>query len=209
MQKLTLKGFKENYYYKTDLEKLCKQYKLPSYGTKAELNHYLQLYLSGKPPQEIKAVRSSHHNNSGVKQINLNTKIVGSRFSFNNEARKFFANYFGVKNFHFKKGMAIIKRKAEAENDTNMTVADLINEYTKLKKTPNRSKILKRTSEENTYQWNNFVKNFCQSPESKKFNNKLKVAAILWQHVRNSSKPKKYRPELINIYQSEIKQYKK
>ena len=58
MQKLTLKGFKENYYYKTDLEKLCKQYKLPSYGTKAELNHYLQLYLSGKPPQEIKAVRS-------------------------------------------------------------------------------------------------------------------------------------------------------
>lgn len=53
-------------------------------------------------------------------------KLIGSGFSFNNEARRWFANYFGVKNFSFKKEMAIIKRKAEAEDDTKITVRDLI-----------------------------------------------------------------------------------
>ncbi|MFT8743109.1 MAG: hypothetical protein ABF767_05375, partial [Lentilactobacillus hilgardii] len=36
MTKLTQKTFKETYFYKTDLVKICRNYGLPTQGTKAE-----------------------------------------------------------------------------------------------------------------------------------------------------------------------------
>lgn len=105
--------------------------------------------------------------------------------------------------------MAIIKRAAETRHDTDMTVADLIAQYQELTSAKQRKQIIDQTVEEHTYQWNNFVRAFCQDPVSQQFNNKLKVAAILWHHVKNSTKPKEFTFDLVNTYAAEINQFNK
>lgn len=60
--------------------------------------------------------------------------------------------------------------------------------------------------EERTYQWNNFVKDFNKDPCSKKFKNKMKVAALLWRKVRDKPGSKKYTSNLINEYENEVKE---
>lgn len=105
--------FEQIYYYKTELIKLCRQLGLPTTGTKAELNLYIKKYLNGTPANQIKPLRSKKNYRSlTYEEINLDTKLIDSGFSFNQEARKWFADYFGVDKFSFSKGMAIIKNPA-------------------------------------------------------------------------------------------------
>lgn len=210
MKQLTLNKFKQKYFYKTELQDLCKQYGLPASGTKAELNSYLEAFLSGTPKEQIKPARKKQQvRQLTASEITLTTPIVDSGFSFNDASRQFFAQYFHVEHFSFKKEMAIIKRAAEARRDTNMTVADLITQYQELTSAKQHQQIIDRTAEEQTYQWNNFVRDFCQDPVSQKFNNKLKVAATLWQHVKNSANPKRFTSNLVKTYAAEIKQFQK
>ncbi len=200
MAELTLHNFQNKYFYKTDLIKICREYHLSTYGTKAELNHYIYLYLAGTTANKIKPKRTIQKiPRLTANQITLETKLIGSGFSFNSGAREFFANYFKVDHFSFKKEMAIIKRQAETDDNTNITVGDLIIKFMALKYVA-----VTKTDEEATYQWNTFVKDFCQSPESQVFNNKLKVAALLWQHVKDSNQPKKYTKSLLTKYTNEI-----
>lgn len=197
--------FEHTYYYKTDLVKICKLLSLPVSGTKAELNSYITAYLNGTPATQIKTKRKQKLRPSlTYEEINLDTKLVGSGFSFNNEARRWFADYFGVKKFSFKKEMAIIKRKAEAENDTKITIRDLIYRIEHW----NQEEI-GAVAEEQTYQWNNFVRDFFEDPATEKYQDRLKVAAILWKLVRESSNNKIYSHGLLRQYGKEIRSYKK
>ena len=197
--------FEHTYYYKTDILKICKLLSLPASGTKAELNSYITAYLNGTPATQIKTKRKQKLRPSlTYEEINLDTKLIGSGFSFNNEARRWFANYFGVKNFSFKKEMAIIKRKAEAEDDTKITVRDLIYHIEHWKQEE-----IESVAEEQTYQWNNFVRDFFEDPATKKYQDRLKVAAILWKLVRESSNNKIYSHGLLRQYEKEIHSYKK
>ena len=49
-------------------------------------------------------------------------------------------------------------------------------------------------------QWNKFVKDFCADPQATQFSDKLKTAAILWREVRNSTRPKVYKSELLKEF---------
>lgn len=186
---LTRKTFQETYFYKTELIKLCRQYGLPTQGTKAELTHYINQFLTGTPANKVAAVRT-HSSKPTLKanQISLDTPVVGAGFSFNQEARKFLKAYYSVKQFSFTKEMAIIKRRAQATHDLTLTVGELLAQAESLRAHP--SSILAHNPEEQTYQWNRFVKDFCRSPQSQAFTKKLKAAALLWQHVKRSKGPK-------------------
>ena len=200
----TLSEFEQTYYYKTELVKLCRQLKLPTSGTKAELNSYIRECLNGTPATQIKPLRSKKsHCPLAYEEINLDTKLLDSGFSFNQEARKWFADYFGVKRFSFSKQMAIIKRKAEAEHDTEMTVGDLILEMQNWDQSKTNSSV-----EEGTYQWNNFVRDFFKDQATAQYRYRLKVASILWKKVRMSQKSKIYHHDLLKKYDREIKEYK-
>ncbi|MBO2729367.1 SAP domain-containing protein [Lactiplantibacillus plantarum] len=181
MVKLTPQEFKSKYYYKTDLVELCRKFGLPVFGTKAELNGYVLKFLEGVPVNQIKPVRSPLRKTKlTTNEITLNTPLVGTGFSFNEDTRKFFAAYFGVEKFSFKKEMAIIKRQAEIDHDTTKTVGDLLKEYQDIKAEKKGSNIANTTPEESTYQWNNFVRAFSLSKKSNLFQHKMKVASILW-----------------------------
>ncbi|ABJ68847.1 MULTISPECIES: SAP domain-containing protein [Pediococcus] len=203
MMVLTLKDFEQTYFYKTELIQLCKVYGLPTYGTKAELNKYLTLYLSGTPACDIK-VNRKHTTSRNKTKITLETKILGEGFSFNQEARKLFAEYFGKEKFSFKKEMAVIKRQAEHNGETKMTVRDLLERYQEM---VGQGNVLRETAEEATYQWNNFVRDFCKSSESQNYHQKLKVAAILWEKVKNSKNDKKFEASLVQKYEKNISNY--
>ncbi|KRM94937.1 hypothetical protein FC19_GL000038 [Liquorilactobacillus aquaticus DSM 21051] len=199
--------FKEQYYYKKELSELCRRVGLPMSGTKAELNSYIEKYLSGTPVSEIKAKRPRVKKPALMADsIRLDTKVVGSGFVFNNEARKFFAAYFGTEKFSFKKEMAIVKRKAEQENDTEMTVADLIRRSLQLSKDKDQ---IASVSEERTYQWNNFVRSFFLDPATVQFTDRLKVAGLLWGYVKNTKQEKKYSSALLETYADEVEEYLK
>lgn len=202
--KMSVQEFREKYWYKSDLQKICQRYKLPTYGTKYELRQYICQLLKGKDVKEIKAVRKRHRNGKLLaKEITPKTKILQSGFSLNAEARKFFCTYFHVAKFSFNKSMGIKMRQIETSQDTNATVNDLIIAY------KNQLTVSSNSHEEATYQWNTFVKDFNSDPISKKYSSKMKVAAVLWQKVKKSKLDKKYNRQLLLKNQDDIKLYLK
>jgi len=46
--KLTVEEFNKHYWYKTELQAICRQYKLSPDGTKAELEQCIRAFLSGE-----------------------------------------------------------------------------------------------------------------------------------------------------------------
>jgi hypothetical protein len=117
--------------------------------------------------------------------------LLNSGFSLNKEARKFFEDYYNVPKFSFRKSMGIKMREVEKSGDTKATVADLIHVI------ENDESDITSNKEEQTYQWNNFVRDFMNDKSSKKYKDSMKFAAILWKLVRNSDQEKKYSHELM------------
>lgn len=183
--------FKAFYWYKEELQQICKRYGLPTYGTKAELSDYIVSFLAGTSIEQINSVRKIRRKTRSsltADRISLETKLLNSGFSLNKEARIFFADYFGVTKFSFKKSMGIKMREVERNADVGATVADLV-EALKIQSIDN--------DEEKTYQWNSFVKDFRNDPISKEYTAPLKVAAILWKTVRDTDLPKIYDRQLV------------
>ncbi|KRL04401.1 hypothetical protein FD46_GL001529 [Liquorilactobacillus oeni DSM 19972] len=189
------KIFSSFYWYKEELQNICSQYGLPTYGTKAELTKYIVAFLNGEVAAEIKPVRKVRRRKGShltADSISLSTKLLNSGFSLNQEARKFFARYFGVEHFSFRKVMGIKMREVEKNADVSATVADLV-------KVLEDTKIIffDDNDEEKTYQWNNFVRAFRNDPISKNYHEPMKVAAIIWKIVKNSDQPKIYERNLV------------
>ena len=99
--------------------------------------------------------------------------------------------------------MGIKMREVEKSGDTKATVANLIHVI------ENDESDITRNKEEQTYQWNNFVRDFMNDELSKKYKDPMKVAAILWKLVRNSDQEKKYSHELMIRYGKLIETYLK
>ena len=184
--------FEEYYWYKEELVVICREIGIDSLGTKFELEERLKNHIRGI---KTESNRKKNHNirQKKMADINLEMKLIPEGFKFNKEAREFFCNYFGIEKFSFTKNMAAALRKAEEDNDINMTVQDLINIYLGKVEVEN-------SSAEKTYQWNNFLKDFCKDKRTEHIKNKLKNAAKLWKIVRDNKGSKKYRTELLDEY---------
>lgn len=180
---LSAEEFLKHYWYKTELQAFSATYHLPTHGTKAELQDQIINFLSGgtiyNSPQKVTSKRLSNI----LKEITLDTRLIQDGFKFDNTARKFFCKYFNVKKFSFTKEMASTLRKAEKDNDLEMTVRDLIQVYLDSKKDSTKKVI---TNEDKTYQWNNFLKEFHKDENTKSLNNKMIVASFLWKQVRDN-----------------------
>lgn len=202
MVKITKENLRTNYWYKEDLQKFCREKRLPSYGTKAELLLYIEKYFNKVPLKKITPMRTQKKNGT-LKwyEMSVNTKLLNTGFALNNEARKFFQYYFGVEKFSFRKNMAVKLREVETFNDSNATIQDLIDAYLDLTQIKN--------SEEKTYEWNHFVRDFFSDSHSKQFCSKMKVASILWDEIKQSNGEKTYNSDLINKYQDKIQAYNK
>ena len=97
--------------------------------------------------------------------------------------------------------MATAWRKVKRDNDTTFTIQDMIKLYY------GESDYARYDS--SACQWNQFLKDFCLDELSDHYSNKLRVAAILWKEVRNSTNKKVYSRELLKTYEYNVKKYRR
>lgn len=197
---INIKSFEEfnrYYWYREELSQICKSLGLEYRGTKQELNHIIEQYFKGNRIE--KSVRKV--NKKQVEAITLNTPLLECGFSFNQKFREYFSVVTGVDPFKFNANMATAWRKVKAENDLNFTIQDMLEVYY------GESDYAKY--DHSVCQWNQFLKDFCSDEFSDFYSNKLKVAAILWKEVRDSTNEKTYSRQLLDEYRYKIEEYLK
>ena len=197
---INIKSFEEfnrYYWYREELSQICKSLGLEYRGTKQELNHIIEQYFKGNRIE--KSVRKV--NKKQVEAITLNTPLLECGFSFNQKFREYFSVVTGVDPFKFNANMATAWRKVKAENDLNFTIQDMLKVYY------GESDYAKY--DHSVCQWNQFLKDFCSDEFSDFYSNKLKVAAILWKEVRDSTNEKTYSRQLLDEYRYKIEDYLK
>ena len=197
---INIKSFEEfnrYYWYRKELSQICKSLGLEYRGTKQELNHIIEQYFKGNRIE--KSVRKV--NKRQAEAITLNTPLLECGFSFNQKFREYFSVVTGVDPFKFNADMATAWRKVKAENDLNFTIQDMLKVYY------GESDYAKY--DHSVCQWNQFLKDFCSDEFSDYYSNKLKVAAILWKEVRDSTNEKTYSRQLLDEYRYKIEEYLK
>lgn len=190
------KQFSQYYWYKEELSEICKSLGLEYKGTKKELNYIIEAYFQGniiKPTQR----KTLYRNNDF---ITIDMPLLECGFSFNAKFREYFSAVTGITPFKFNANMAAAWRKVKQDRDTTFTINDMIQVYY------GESDYAKY--DHSVCQWNQFLKDFCQDEESKYYSDKLKVAAILWKIVKDSTEEKVYSSELLLIHHNKIAQYK-
>ena len=197
---INIKSFEEfnrYYWYRKELSQICKSLGLEYRGTKQELNHIIEQYFKGNRIE--KSVRKV--NKKQAEAITLNTPLLECGFSFNQKFREYFSVVTGIDPFKFNANMATAWRKVKAENDLNFTIQDMLKVYY------GESDYAKY--DHSVCQWNQFLKDFCSDEFSDFYSNKLKVAAILWKEVRDSTNEKTYSRQLLDEYRYKIEEYLK
>ena len=197
---INIKSFEEfnrYYWYREELSQICKSLGLEYRGTKQELNHIIEQYFKGNRIE--KSVRKV--NKKQAEAITLNTPLLECGFSFNQKFREYFSVVTGIDPFKFNANMATAWRKVKAENDLNFTIQDMLKVYY------GESDYAKY--DHSVCQWNQFLKDFCSDEFSDFYSNKLKVAAILWKEVRDSTNEKTYSRQLLDEYRYKIEEYQK
>ena len=189
--------FNRYYWYREELSQICKSLGLEYRGTKQELNHIIEQYFKGNRIE--KSIRKV--NKKQAKAITLNTPLLECGFSFNQKFREYFSVVTGVDPFKFNADMATAWRKVKAENDLNFTIQDMLKVY--------YGGLDYAKYDHSVCQWNQFLKDFCSDEFSDFYSNKLKVAAILWKEVRDSTNEKTYSRQLLDEYRYKIEEYLK
>ena len=189
--------FNKYYWYREELSQICKLLGLEYKGTKQELNYIIEEYFKGNLIKKS----SIKNKKKQVEKITLDTALLECGFSFNTYFREYFSSLTNVSPFKFTADMATAWRKVKKENDLSFTIQDMLKVYY------GKSDYAKYDN--SACQWNQFLKDFCEDEESRKYSNKLKVASILWKEVKNSKNEKMYSKNLLNEYGSKIKEYYK
>lgn len=209
--------FSKYYWYREELQKICRSLGLKSDGGKIELNKVIESYFNGEKLLPEKPATSRHPESkishpelvSGAAQnkiqkkipkrvrndlpimLSLNTSLIECDFTFGPRFRQFFEKETGIKPFKFNVDMVASVKKVKETNDTNFSLGDLLDIYYN-KKTYARY-------DKSALQWNKFVQDFCADPATQGFSNKLKTAAKLWKIVRESTRKKVYKHELLEL----------
>ena len=189
--------FNRYYWYREELSQICKSLGLEYRVTKQELNHIIEQYFNGNKIEKF--IRKV--NKKQAEAITLNSSLLECGFSFNQKFREYFSVVTGVEPFKFNADMATAWRKVKAENDLNFTIQDMLKVYY------GESDYAKY--DHSVCQWNQFLKDFTSDEFSDFYFNKLKVAAILWKEVRDSTNEKIYSRQLLDEYRYKIKEYQK
>ena len=189
--------FNRYYWYREELSQICKSLGLEYRVTKQELNNIIEQYFSGNKIEKF--IRKV--NKKQAEAITLNASLLECGFSFNQKFREYFSVVTGVEPFKFNADMATVWRKVKAENDFDFTIQDMLKVYY------GESDYAKY--DHSVCQWNQFLKDFSSDEFSDFYFNKLKVAAILWKEVRDSTNEKIYSRQLLDDYRYKIKEYQK
>lgn len=202
----TFEKFSKYYWYREELQKICRALGLKSDGGKIELNKGIEAYFKASRHPESKIshselVSGAAHNkiqkkipkrvrNDQTIMLSLDTSLIECGFTFGPRFREFFEKETGIKPFKFNVDMVASVKKVKETNDTNFSLGDLLEIFYGRKTYAKYDK--------SALQWNKFVQDFCADPANANIPNKLKAAAKLWKIVRESTREKVYTHDLLN-----------
>lgn len=191
----TFEEFSQYYWYREELQKICRSLGIDASGMKAELNHNIEEYFKGNiirpkgSSRHTKAAKNSPKSTTST-PLTLQTSLLECNFCFSQRFRDFFSKETGIKNFKFNVDMVATARKVKETKDASFTLGDLLDIYYGKKTYAKYDKV--------SLQWNKFVQDFCADPANANIPNKLKAAAKLWKIVRESTREKVYSHDLLN-----------
>ena len=189
--------FSKYYWYREELQTICKSLHIDASGMKAELNQNIRQYFNGNLILPKKQAHSTQHKSQKFTgPLTPQTGLIECDFCFNQRFRNFFSSQTGIANFKFNVDMVATVKKVKETHDTSFTLADLLDIFYGTKTYAKYDKV--------SLQWNKFVQDFCADPATEAFPDKLKTASILWKEVRNSTRPKIYTTTLLKEFRSII-----
>ena len=188
--------FSKYYWYREELQKICREHGIDASGMKVELNHNIEEYFKGNIIRPEKKRQCSKRSSVSPKSpsstpLTPQTCLLECNFCFSQRFRDFFSEQTGIKNFKFNVDMVATARKVKETKDSTFTLGDLLNIYYGKKTYAKYDKV--------SLQWNKFVQDFCADPATAQFPNKLKTAAKLWKIVRESTREKIYKHDLLEL----------
>ena len=187
----TFEEFSRYYWYREELQQICRSHGIDASGMKAELNNNIKLYFDGT----IIEPKKTKTRTARIKQdipLTLETSLIECGFTFGPRFREFFIEQTGNPSFKFNVDMVASARKAKEINDKSFTLGNLLDIYY------GRESYAKYDNV--SLHWNKFVHDFCADPATANFPDKLKTAAALWKTVRESTREKVYTHELLKEY---------
>lgn len=189
--------FSKYYWYREELQAICRQLGIDASGMKRDLNHNIEEYFKGNLIPKKKIVRKSYSTTSKTTgQLSLSTSLIECNFCFSQRFRDFFSEQTGIKNFKFNTDMVATAKKVKEEDDKSFTLGDMLDIY--------YGKKTYAKYDKSCLQWNKFVQDFCADPASAKYPDKLKAASILWREVRNSTREKVYNTNLLEEFSDKM-----
>ena len=190
--------FSKYYWYREELIEICRKLGIDSSGLKAELNHNIEEYFKGNliPPKARESKSRKTTRNIPPEDLTPETSLLECGFTFGPKFRDFFSAQTGIKNFKFNVDMVASVKKVRETNDINFTLGDLLDIFYGKASYAKYDKV--------SLQWNKFVQDFCADEATSNFPNKLKTAAALWKEVRNSSREKVFKRELLTEFADKI-----
>ena len=192
--------FSQYYWYREELIKICRALGLKSDGGKIELNRVIESYfkasrhpelVSGSATNKIQKKIPKRVRDDQSMMLSLNTSLIECGFTFGPRFRQFFEKETGVKPFKFNVDMVATAKKVKETKDDSFTLGDLLDIY--------YGKKTYAKYDKSALQWNKFVQDFCADPATQGFPDKLKTAAKLWKIVRESTREKVYKHELLEL----------
>ena len=189
--------FSQYYWYREELIKICRALGLKSDGGKIELNKVIESYFNGEKvlsekPEPFRHPKTKSSNPKLVSgSLSLSTSLIECGFTFGPRFREFFEKETGIKPFKFNVDMVATVRKVKETKDATFTLGNLLDIY--------YGKKTYAKYDKSALQWNKFVQDFCADPATGNFPNKLKSAARLWKIVRESTREKVYKHELLEL----------
>ena len=203
--------FSKYYWYREELQKICREHGIDAGGMKADLNHNIEEYFKGNLIKSEKINRLTDRSKSSTKlahcisrtskatvlrPLTLQTSLLECNFCFSQRFRDFFSEQTEIKNFKFNVDMVATARKVKETKDSSFTLGDLLDIY--------YGKTTYAKYDKVSLQWNKFVQDFCADPATERFPNKLKTAAYLWKIIRESTREKVYKHELLKEFENII-----
>ncbi|EID85116.1 hypothetical protein MSI_13730 [Treponema sp. JC4] len=184
--------FSKYYWYREELQVICKQLGIDSSGMKLELNHNIEEYFKGNLIREKQRKTVSSSTQKTDVPLTLETSLIECKFCFSQSFRDFFSTQTGIKNFKFNTDMVATAKKVKENGDKSFTLGDMLEIFYGRKTYAKYDK--------SCLQWNKFVQDFCSDPATNQFPDKLKTASILWREVRNSTREKTYNHNLLEEF---------
>ncbi len=177
--------FCKYYWYREELQAICKNLGLEYVGSKIELNEIIRAYFDGvriphKPQVRVKPV---------VTELTLDTPLLACGFSFGPKFRDFYIRVTGDENFKFTADTVATAKAVKQNGDMEFTLGDLLDVKLGKRKYAEYDK--------SSCQWNKFLHDFCADDYTSRFADRFKAASAFWAMLRDSDLPKVYTREFI------------